>query len=276
MIRTSIRQVFLVGSLLVMAASAQGFVGQIAVGLGEVEERGRIDVSFSGTATFETEEMTTDATVYYKPGKVRDEINMQGQDMVVIRRFDLNKFWMLIGHGMYMEVSPDETEEKTRDYTLVSREKIGRETVNGMETTKYKSIYETSDGKFGGFTWFTDDNIAVKAFMVHESKGEKQRMKFEFKSLQRGSQDDALFELPAGAKPFSMGNMMSGYGQMSGQNTPASAGQPPAEEDASAAEGEDRDLAGEVVDEAQDSAMDATIRGVSDSVSKGIGKLFGK
>ena len=276
MIRTSIRQVFLVGSLLVMAASTQGFVGQIAVGLGEVEERGRIDVSFSGTATFETEEMTTDATVYYKPGKVRDEINMQGQDMVVIRRFDLNKFWMLIGHGMYMEVSPDETEEKTRDYTLVSREKIGRETVNGMETTKYKSIYETSDGKFGGFTWFTDDNIAVKAFMVHESKGEKQRMKFEFKSLQRGNQDDALFELPAGAKPFSMGNMMSGYGQMSGQNTPASAGQPPAEEDASAAEGEDRDLAGEVVDEAQDSAMDATIRGVSDSVSKGIGKLFGK
>jgi hypothetical protein len=259
-----------------MAASAQGFVGQIAVGLGEVEERGRIDVSFSGTATFETEEMTTDATVYYEPGKVRDEINMQGQDMVVIRRFDLNKFWMLIGHGMYMEVSPDETEEKTRDYTLVSREKIGRETVNGMETTKYKSIYETSDGKFGGFTWFTDDNIAVKAFMVHESKGEKQRMKFEFKSLQRGSQDDALFELPAGAKPFSMGNMMSGFGQMSGQNTPASAGQPPAEEDASAAEGEDRDLAGEVVDEAQDSAMDATIRGVSDSVSKGIGKLFGK
>ena len=276
MIRTSIRQVFLVGSLLVMAASAQGFVGQIAVGLGEVEERGRIDVSFSGTATFETEEMTTDATVYYEPGKVRDEINMQGQDMVVIRRFDLNKFWMLIGHGMYMEVSPDETEDKTRDYTLVSREKIGRETVNGMETTKYKSIYETSDGKFGGFTWFTDDNIAVKAFMVHESKGEKQRMKFEFKSLQRGSQDDALFELPAGAKPFSMGNMMSGFGQMSGQNTPASAGQPPAEEDASAAEGEDRDLAGEVVDEAQDSAMDATIRGVSDSVSKGIGKLFGK
>jgi len=275
-IRTSIRQVFLVGSLLVMAASAQGFVGQIAVGLGEVEERGRIDVSFSGTATFETEEMTTDATVYYKPGKVRDEINMQGQDMVVIRRFDLNKFWMLIGHGMYMEVSPDETEDKTRDYTLVSREKIGRETVNGMDTTKYKSIYETSDGKFGGFTWFTDDNIAVKAFMVHESKGEKQRMKFEFKSLQRGSQDDALFELPAGAKPFSMGNMMSGFGQMSGQNTPASAGQPPAEEDASAAEGEDRDLAGEVVDEAQDSAMDATIRGVSDSVSKGIGKLFGK
>jgi len=275
-IRTSIRQVFLVGSLLVMAASAQGFVGQIAVGLGEVEERGRIDVSFSGTATFETEEMTTDATVYYEPGKVRDEINMQGQDMVVIRRFDLNKFWMLIGHGMYMEVSPDETEEKTRDYTLVSREKIGRETVNGMETTKYKSIYETSDGKFGGFTWFTDDNIAVKAFMVHESKGEKQRMKFEFKSLQRGSQDDALFELPAGAKPFSMGNMMSGFGQMSGQNTPASVGQPPAEEDSSAAEGEDRDLAGEVVDEAQDSAMDATIRGVSDSVSKGIGKLFGK
>lgn len=275
MIRTFIRQFILLGSLLVIASSARGFVGQIAVGLGEVEEKGRVSVSFSGQATFETEEMTTDATVYYEPGKVRDEINMQGQDMVIIRRFDLDKFWMLIGHGMYMEVSPEETEQKTRDYKLISREKIGRETVNGMETTKYKSIYETSDGKFGGFTWFTDDNIAVKAFMVHQSKGEKQRMKFEFKSLTRGNQKDELFELPAGAKPFSMGGMMSGFGQMSGQDTSA-AGQPPAEDDSSAPEGEERDVAGEVVDEAQDSAIDATLRGVSDSVSKGIGKIFGK
>jgi hypothetical protein len=188
---------YLACGLFAITASAHGFVGQIAVGLGEVEERGRVEVSFSGTATFETEEMTTEALVYYEPGKVRDEIDMQGQKMVVIRRFDLNKFWMLMGHGMYMEVSPDEQDGKSREYKLVSREKVGRETVNGMETTKYKSIYETSDGKFGGFTWFTDDNIAVKAFIVHQSKGEKQRMKGRrvvrvtpgCKTLQHGQHD---------------------------------------------------------------------------------------
>ena len=269
-------RMYLACGLFAITASAHGFVGQIAVGLGEVEERGRVEVSFSGTATFETEEMTTEALVYYEPGKVRDEIDMQGQKMVVIRRFDLNKFWMLMGHGMYMEVSPDEQDGKSREYKLVSREKVGRETVNGMETTKYKSIYETSDGKFGGFTWFTDDNIAVKAFIVHQSKGEKQRMKFEFTSLKRGSQDDELFELPPGAKPFSMGNMMSGYGQMSGQNPQANQGSAQGEGESAGSEGEEGDFAGEVADEAQESAMDATIRGVSDSVSKGIGKLFGK
>ena len=217
------RCLFLAG-LMATTTSAGAFVGQLAVGLGEVQDHGRVEVSFSGEAVFETEEMTTKARVYYEPGKVRDEIRMEGQQMVVIRRFDLNKSWMLMSQGMYMEISPEEQDEKSRDYKLISREKVGRETVNGMETTKYKSIYESSDGKFGGFTWFTDDNIAVKAFIVHQSKGEKQRMKFEFTSLKRGRQDDELFELPPGAKQFDMGSMMSGYGQGSGQNPYGSSG----------------------------------------------------
>ncbi len=207
-----------------LSLPAAAFVGQLAVGLGEMEERGRVKVSFAGEATLETEEMTTKAKVYYKPGKVRDEVEMGGQEMVIIRRFDIDKFWMLMGHGMYMDVAPDEMDEKSPEYRLISREKIGRETVNGIETTKYKSVYETSDGKVGGFTWFTDDNIAVKAFMVHQTKGEKQRMKFEFTRLERGRQDDSLFELPPGVKPFSMGSMMSGMGQMPSQQPSQGAG----------------------------------------------------
>jgi hypothetical protein len=111
--------------------------------------------------------------------------------------------------------------------------------------------------------------------MVHQSKGEKQRMKFEFTKLKRGEQDDGLFELPPGAKPFSMGNMMSGYGQASGQNPYGTSGAPTEETEQAAGE-EGDNVADQVVDEAQDSAVEATIRGVSDSVSKGIGKLFGK
>jgi hypothetical protein len=272
MIRRFVSLVAVAVATLAISLPAAAFVGQLAVGLGEMEERGRVEVAFSGDATFETDEMSTKARVHYSPGKVRDEIRMEGQEMVVIRRFDLNKLWMLMGHGMYMDIAPDEMDEKSPEYRLVSRDKIGREKVNGMETTKYKSVYETSEGRFEGFTWFTDDNIAVKAQMVHQSKGEKHRMKFEFTRLERGRQDDSLFELPPGVKPFSMGSMMSGFGQAPDQSSSPDQGTGSGD----GASGEETDFAGQVVDEAQESAMEATIRGVGDSVSKGIGKLFGK
>lgn len=270
-------RVFALLGLVVMAVPARSFVGQLAVGLGEMQDRGRVQVSFSGDATLETEEMTTRARVYYSPGKVRDEINMGGQEVVMIRRFDLNKLWMLLGQGMYMDVAADQMDDKAPEYRLISREKVGREMVNGMETTKYKSVYESSDGKFGGFTWFTDDNIAVKAFIVHQSKGEKQRMKFEFTRLERGRQDDDLFELPPGAKPLNMSGMMSGYGQMPDQGG-AHAGGSPGDQGQSSGESGDEDssVAEAVAEEAKESAVNATLRGVSDSVSRGIGKLFGK
>ena len=270
-----------------MAGIAQAFIGTLSIGLGEMDEEiGRIQTSFSAEGTFETEEFSGKATVNYAPGKLRDSMNMGSQQMVMIRRMDLEKFWMLMGQGMYMEVDPKEGSDQAPEYELVSRERIGSESVNGIPTTKYKSVYETKDGKFGGFTWYTDDNIAVKGFLIHEQKGEKQRLKFEFTSLTRGPQDDALFELPPGAKPFNMGSMMGMSAeqlqQMQGQmdqqqQAPANQSQAPTANESQTSDG---DFAGEVADEAQKSAEDAvkeeTKKSVGDSVRKGFGKLFGK
>jgi hypothetical protein len=211
-----------VASLLLIvsiATTAHAFVGTIAVGLGRMNDVGEIKTSFAANAKLETEEMTVDTRIHYKPGKVRDELNVGGQEMVTIRRFDISKVWMIMGRGMYMEIDADQGSEQAPDYKLISREVIGPETVNGMKTTKYKSVYETADGKFGGFTWYTDDNIAVKGFLVHQSKGEKQRVKFEFTSLERGDQPDSLFEIPDGYQQLNMGGIpgmpdMKGMGGM--------------------------------------------------------------
>jgi hypothetical protein len=204
---------------LLLAANAQAFVGQIAVGLGRLNDVGEIKTSFSADAKLETEEMNVDTRIFYQPGMVRDEVNVGGQRMVTIHRFDLNKVWMIMGEGMYMESEPDQGSQQAPEFKLISREIIGPETVNGMKTTKYKSIYETKDGKFGGFTWYTDDNIAVKGFLVHQTKGEKQRVKFELMNLERGAQPDSLFEIPKGYQKFNMGGMpgmpnMQGMGGM--------------------------------------------------------------
>lgn len=193
--------------LLLVGGGAQAFVGQIAVGLGRMNEVGEITTSFSADAKLETEEMTVDTRIYYKPGRVRDEMTVGGQKMVTIHRFDLEKVWMIMGPGMYMETEAGKGGDRAPEFELISREIIGEETVNGMKTTKYKSVYESKDGKFGGFTWYTKDNIAVKGFLVHQSKGEKQRVKFELMNLERGEQSDALFEVPKGAQKLNLGGM---------------------------------------------------------------------
>jgi hypothetical protein len=215
--------------ILAVGGIAQAFVGPIAVGLGQMnEDVGPIQTSFAADAKLETEEMTVDTRIHYRPGMVRDEVKMGGQEIVTIRRFDLNKVWMIMGHGMYMEIDAEKGSKQAPEYKLVSRERIGPETVNGIETTKYKSVYESQDGKFGGFTWYTDDNIAVKGFLIHESKGERQRVKFEFTNLVRGAQPDSLFEIPKGYKKLNMGGIpgMPGMGQMGGAGT-GGMGMPP-------------------------------------------------
>jgi hypothetical protein len=231
--------------------------------------------------------MTANTRVFYKPGKVRDEMDMSGQQMVTIRRFDLNKVWMIIGEGMYMEVDPEKGNAQAPDYKLISREIVGRETVNGMETTKYKSVYESKDGKFGGFTWFTDDNIAVKGFMISESKGQKERFKFEVKNLQRGAQDDSMFEIPAGYQQMNMGGFagmgnMQQMKQQQQQQQQAQQGAAPygSQPQQAGQQQEDGGFVEEVAEdstkEVKDATSDEIVQGIGSGVRKGFGKLFGR
>ena len=279
------------------AGLGNAMVGTISVGLGQMDQDiGQLQTSFAADAVLETEDMTVNTRVHYQPGMVRDEMNVGGQEMITIRRFDLDKVWTIMGQGMYMETAADQANDRSPEYKLVSREMIGPDTVNGMATTKYKSLYESADGRFGGFTWYTEDNIAVKGFLVSETNGEKQRIKYEFTNLERGPQSDSLFEVPAGYQRFDMnalaGGMqgMQGMQDMMGQQPgaagaygappPAPTGGQPTAQDA-VQTGEDEDsLADVVADEAQksaeDSVRDETRRGVRDSVRKGFGKLFGR
>lgn len=290
----SVKSVLLVIGL-IAGGAVHAFVGQMAIGLGEMDESiGRIQVPFDADVKFESEEFNGIGHMYYQPGKIRDEMSMGSEQSVMIRLLDANKFYMLMPAmpGSYMEIDPDKGSKDAPNYKLISREVLGKESINGIPATKYKSVYESAEGKFGGFTWYTDDNIAVKAFLIHESKGEKQRFKFELSNLDRGAQDDALFELPPGAKKFNASAMM-GMGGMSGMDMEAmqkqaaeaqqqqqSAGASTASQSSTATDSDDGGFAGEVADEAEQSAQDAvkdeTGNAVEQSIRKGFGKLFGR
>ena len=211
------RSALLLPLLFLLSVPVHAFVGGIAVSIGRATGTEGAELpAFSADATMETEEHQLTSQVYYQPGMVRDVTDAGGMEMVTIQRYDLGKVWVLMGQGMYMESEIGEAEQAP-EYKLVERSVVGTETIDGVETTKYKTIYEGPDGRFGGFTWFTEDNIAIKGFMVSETKGEKHRIKWTLTNIQRGDQPDALFNLPAGAKPMnSMGGLMNMMGGMTG------------------------------------------------------------
>lgn len=240
--------------LVCLALPAQAFVGGIAVSIGRATNIEGAEIPpFSADAQLETQEHQLNSQVYYRPGMVRDVTTVSGMEMVTIQRFDQHKVWVLMGQGMYMESEIGEAEQAP-EYELIERTVEGKETVNGMETTKYKTIYQGPDGRFEGVTWFTHDNIAVKGFIVSETKGEKQQLQWSMTNVQRGQQPAALFELPPGAKPMgALGGLMN---MISGKSS-AAAG--PADPNAPG----------------NDAGLKDTANSVLKGVSEGFGKLFG-
>ncbi|MFU8816940.1 MAG: hypothetical protein ACNA7W_16455 [Pseudomonadales bacterium] len=203
----------LAATLVTTAMPSHGFGGALAIGMSQLSEEGELAVSFKATARFEADEHAIEETLYYQAGKLREEMNVGGNDMVIIQRHDLGKLWVVMPQGFYMETAIDAPNEQVKSFSLVEHERLGSETINGIATTKYKTVWETDDGRFGGYSWMTDDNIAVKADLVSESEGEQHHIRYEMTQLERISHADSLFEVPEGHSRMnipSMGDLFGG------------------------------------------------------------------
>lgn len=258
---------------LAAGTSAHGFGGQIAVGMNAANQVDEIGVAFTADATLETAEQSIQSKIYFDAGDLRDEINVGGQQLVYIARADADVIRLLMpANNIYMEVPHGESSEQVQEFRLVEHELVGEETVNGMETTKHRVIYESNDGRYGGFTWFDEHNIAVRSFMATEHDGERTQINYELTNLEVGPVDAGLFELPAGAQKLDMSGLLGGAAAAFGGGGSESGG----------AEGEA--VAPDVVDEmldaaqqgAQDAAVDETRRGAEDAVRRGIRGIFGR
>lgn len=167
-------------------------------------------VGYSADRIMETESGTFTGKVYSMPGRDRSETNMSGMSSVVILRRDLESGWMLMpAQKMYRTLDFSEASKQSggapNDISIVA---VGPDTIDGIATTKYKMVMK--DGSAGGFTWFTKDGIAVKMDMLSKNGSKTDRITMTLKNLQIGTQDPALFELPAGY------NEMGGFPGMKG------------------------------------------------------------
>jgi hypothetical protein len=169
----------------------------------------RVQAPFSADSTFAAGGMTIDGKIWQQDGKRRQEMSVQGQNQTMIMRPDLGVMYMIMpGTNMAMEMalSPEMAGADYEQILALSPQAVGEETVSGLPTTKYRIESDAGSvaGQMTGYSWITEDGIVVKMEAEVMVDGTLQNINFLLQNVQRGPQDPALFELPAGLQVMKM------------------------------------------------------------------------
>ncbi len=134
--------------------------------------------------------------------KERREFNMGGRQHIMIVRRDKNVSWVLMPEQkMYLEnpLGKDGMPQDEFAGGKLEREKLGTESVNGVDATKYRVHGETPDGQaFEGTMWMTKQEIPVR---IRTGKG-AEKVHMELSNLKVGAVDPGHFEIPSGYSRF--------------------------------------------------------------------------
>ena len=164
------------------------------------DELPAVTVEYSADSLVEAEGMSMRTRVYHATGKERREITMEGQRQVMILRMDKGVSWMLVPNSrQYMEMPFGVGPESSGDLAGydIQRTAVGKERVNGLDTTKYQIALDSPEGvRFNGFMWSTEQGVVVK--MEASAAGERAHMRMELSNIRIGPQDAQLFEIPDG------------------------------------------------------------------------------
>jgi hypothetical protein len=146
--------------------------------------------------------------IYFAKDKMRMEntVETNGHSMtsISIIRIDKNVMWMLMPQqNMYMEM-PVKPQEAVRAEAIsknpMDEKPVGSEMIDGQMVDKY----DISNGRCTGYKYIS----SVSHFLLKiEMDCGNSHTVTEYKNIQKGESPDELFEIPAGYKKFSLGNV---------------------------------------------------------------------
>ena len=151
----------------------------------------------------------TNGKVFVKGENLRQEMNMGGQNQIMIFQKEKGVVWILMpGQRMYMEMAaggeqnmaPPTPEEMEK---IGDKKDLGEEKVNGYKCKKFR--YTSKDPSVGTTTiWISKKlNFPIKT----EMEGSSGPMSMEYKNIQEKELPDSLFKIPAGYQKISMPSM---------------------------------------------------------------------
>jgi len=158
-----------------------------------------LTAEYSANRRIESDQGVIEGSIAAAPGKERSEMRVGGISTVMILRTDRQLGWMLMpAQKMYQEMDFARAAQQSGSVAQdqVELELVGSETVSGLETTKYKFV--SKDRSAGGFLWYTAEGIPAKMDVLSKSGRKNSRMTVTLEDIRIGTQDPAVFELPAG------------------------------------------------------------------------------
>jgi hypothetical protein len=162
---------------------------------------GDANVSYTAQSTVTVNGRSYAGTVFHIPGRDRHEQEIQGVAEVVILDGTAMRGWLVLPQlGSYVEFTFPQLMAELSAPALL-RSPVGRETVNGVRTTKYRIDHTAADGmQARGFAWVTADGVVMRldGSVVRPSQSQSTAIRLELDNLRVGRQDRALFELPPG------------------------------------------------------------------------------
>lgn len=157
---------------------------------------------FSAELRVHTGDVSMDAKLWYDGGRERREMTMQGKSTVVLIRPDRNAAFMLSADektAMQMALTPELRYFDEATMADLKPELVGRDTVNGEPTRKYRlDGVSLLGGRIEGHLWVTDDFIVMKIEGRAQVQGKWQDVELSLDHLKRGPVAPAQFEVPAG------------------------------------------------------------------------------
>ena len=152
------------------------------------------------------------ATVYRKGLSERREMHMEGQTVAIITRpADQELFMLMPGMNAAMKMKYERAirDLDSGDLQGFDAEAVGEETINGLDTTKYRIAGDNGQGTtFDGHAWVTEDGIRAKlAGTVSFADGSSSPIRITLSEVERGDLPNKLFNLPEGTRVMDMSKM---------------------------------------------------------------------
>lgn len=166
------------------------------------------EVEYQGDMTTNADGQTVNARIFY--GVDRFRMNMQSPQGPVAMVFNMTErtgFMLMESQRMAMRLPMERAQANfSTPPQNAEFEAMGTETVNGVETTKYRvTRKDPSKDGFEGFAWVTDQRIVVRMDGTHYGPQGASDVDMNLTNLQVGDIDDGLFVVPEGYRVMNMG-----------------------------------------------------------------------
>ncbi len=156
-------------------------------------------VGFTADRVLVIDSKTYRGKIWTMPGRERHEQVIQGFEPVFILRADRPLAEVVLAklHTVVEFVFPPEL--KMLVLPRLTRHPVGRETVNGVATTKYAVDEDTPQGHAVGALWLSRDGIPMRlAGNFTAANGKVSKIRWELSRVKIGPQPGNLFEVPVG------------------------------------------------------------------------------